>query len=249
VPLSAKRCRKILTISEYSKQEIINYLRVSSHKVVVTPLALDLELPGIATESSEQQIGQTCRKHGIPQPYVLSVGGVGMHKNPIALLKALKVLRSRPRAGNLTLVIVGRDYGARAEIESRASSLGIRGSVHLPGYVPRQDLPALYAGSLVYVSPSYFEGFGLTVLEAMAFKCPVVVSNRTALPEVAGHAALIVDPDDTEGLADAILLAAFDPEYRTRMIEAGTRRIKDFSWDRAARLTLTAYEEAAAGYA
>jgi glycosyltransferase involved in cell wall biosynthesis len=113
--------------------------------------------------------------------------------------------------------------------------------------VAREDLPALYAGAFAYVTPSKFEGFGLTVLEAMAFRTPVVVSDRSSLPEVAGDAALTVDPERSDLIADAIYRIVAEPELRQELINRGRRWIEEFSWERTARLTLEAYREAADG--
>lgn len=130
---------------------------------------------------------------------------------------------------------------------SCATSAGLQAAVRLPGYVAREDLPALYAGALAYVTPSRFEGFGLTVLEAMAFSTPVVSSDRSSLPEVAGDAALLVDPDRPDLIADAVHRIASEPGLRQELVTRGKRRVADFSWDRTAKRTLEAYREATDG--
>lgn len=145
----------------------------------------------------------------------------------------------------LNLIITGNDYGGKREIESEALRLGVSGCVYLTGYVPREDLPALYSGAEVYVSPSYLEGFGLTVLEAMNFGTPVIISDRGALPEVGGGAVLVVSPEDYEQIADAINTVVSNAKVKEELIRLGFSRVKDFSWERTARLTLEAYREAA----
>ena len=246
IPWSARRCAKVLTISEYSKYDIVKYLRLPSEKVIVTPLALDMRLSESCGSSTEQRIEEVCAKYQIRRPYILSIGSIGTHKNPVTLVKGLKVLHKRLPTRALSLVLAGNDNGAKAEIELAVKSLGVAEFVRLTGYVLREDLPALYAGAVAYTSLSYFEGFGLTLLEAMACHTPVVVSNCTSLPEVAGNAALIVDPDNIEQLADAIYHLASYSQYRTKMIEEGALRVKEFSWERAANLTLQVYNEVAA---
>jgi alpha-1,3-rhamnosyl/mannosyltransferase len=114
----------------------------------------------------------------------------------------------------------------------------------MPGYVDKNDLPAIYAGAIAYAAPSYYEGFGLTLLEAMSQGVPVVTSNRYSLPEVAGDAALFVRPDDSEGLADALYKVVFDTELRARLIERGYERVRSFSWEATAQATLRAYTDA-----
>ena len=243
VPWSARRCHKILTSSESSKRDIVRYLGVPPEKVTVTPLALDRQLD-TGKQPSADEIEEVCAKYAIRSPYLLDVGGVGRHKNPVSLVKALAILRGRTATKELTLVITGNDYGSAGEIRSCAYSFGLEEAVRLPGYVAREDLPALYAGSFAYVTPSMFEGFGLTVLEAMEFCTPVVVSDRASLPEVVGDAALTVDPERSDLIADAIYRIAMDPELRQDLINRGRRRVEEFSWERTARLTLEAYREA-----
>jgi len=243
VPWSARRCHKILTSSESSKRDIVRYLGVPSEKVTVTPLALDRRLD-TGKQPSADEIEGVCAKYTIRRPYLLDVGGVGRHKNPVSLVKALAILRGRTATKELTLVITGNDYGSAGEIRSCAYSSGLEEAVCLPGYVAREDLPALYAGAFAYVTPSMFEGFGLTVLEAMAFCTPVVVSDRASLSEVAGDAALTVDPGRPDLIADAIYRIAMDPVLRQDLINRGQRRVEEFSWERTARLTLEAYREA-----
>jgi len=243
VPWSARRCRKILTISETSKRDIVRYLGVPPEKITVTPLALDCGL-NAGKQPSAGEIERVCAKHAIQRPYILYVGGVGRHKNPLALVKALAILRGRTATKELTLVITGNDNGSAGEIRACANSSGLEKTVRLPGYVAREELPALYAGAFVYVTPSLFEGFGLTVLEAMAFHTPVVISDRASLPEVAGDAALIVDPESPDRIADAVYRVAADPELRQELVNRGLRRVEEFSWERTARLTLEAYREA-----
>jgi glycosyltransferase involved in cell wall biosynthesis len=244
VPWSARRCCKILTISESSKQDIVRYLGVSPEKVVVTPLALD-RLLDVGNQPAAEEIKGICAKYRIRKPYLLHVGGVGKHKNPQVLVKALAILRERAGTEEMTLVITGNDYGPAEGIRSHAISYGLDGFVHLPGYVARQELPSLYAGAFAYVTPSMFEGFGLTVLEAMAFCTPVVISDRASLPEVAGHAALTADPERPDRIADAIYRIAVEPGLRQDLITRGKRRIKEFSWKRTAQLTLETYRQVA----
>ena len=244
IPLSVRRCKKVLTISENSKKEIIKYLQIPCEKVIVTPLALDMQLKG-SKPISDNEISLVCDKYGIRRPYILNVGGIGLHKNPKVLIKALHLLHHREGRDNLSLVIAGHDYGFKRVVESEILRLGLAKVVFLPGYVSTRDLPALYSGAEVYVSPSFLEGFGLTLLEAMNFGTPVVISDRHSLPEVAGDAALIVDPNSPNELANAILQILWDSSVRDNLIKRGFDRLKEFSWDEAAALTLAAYRETA----
>lgn len=244
VPWSVKRCKKVLTISEFSKQDIIKHLYALPSKVVVTLLALDGRFGKKPKRSSEEEIVRVCAKYKILSPYILSVGGVGKHKNAVALIKAVRELHKRPATKNLTAVITGNDYGSKKEIELMSSALDVAKFICLPGYVSKEDLPALYSGALAYVHPSYFEGFGLPLLEAFVFGVPLVVSDRASLSEVSGNAALVVNPDNVDEITDSIYCIASDYEFRQELIRRGYERIKDFSWEHTARLTLEAYKSA-----
>jgi len=244
VPASIRRCRKVLTISEASKRDIVHFLRVDADKVVVTPLALDAR---VDVKVAAGDVDTTCAKYGVRRPYVLCVGGLGTHKNTAALLRALWRLHQAEETRDLDLVVTGNDYGARSQIENLAAELGLESSVKLPGYVAAADLPAIYRGATAYASMSYFEGFGLTVLEAMSQGVPVVISNCGSLPEVGGDAAAAVDPDDHQGLVQAIRKVIVDSDHRRLMVARGYARVRQFSWERTAQLTLQAYYEAVHG--
>jgi glycosyltransferase involved in cell wall biosynthesis len=246
VPQAARRCRRIVTISENSKRDIVRFLRVPVEKVVVTPLAADGEFTA-DDGPCNGEVERIRRVYDVDSPYVLSVGGVGAHKNSVALVHAFDRYRRRGGSPRLALVITGQDYGARRDIEAAVASLGLGKRVRLIGYVPRRDLPALYRGASLYVSVSFFEGFGLTPLEAMTCGVPVIVSNRAALPEVVGKAGLTIEPEDVDGLAEMIKQVMTDDELRNRLRIDGINRAKEFTWERTALRTLEAYRAAADG--
>jgi len=243
VPMSAWRCKKVLTISDHARRDIARYLKVPISKIVVTPLAPIPMGAGAAAPGSEEAT-KILAQYRIAPPYVLTVAGLGKHKNTISLVRALDLLQRRNSLKQLSLVVTGNDYGARDAIWTEIERLGLTHAVVLPGYVPARDLPTLYACAAAYASVSRFEGFGMTVLEAMACGAPVVISNCASLPEVAGDAAVVVDPDDTDALAGALFTLIADPERRRDYVERGRNRVAQFSWDATARLTLDAYLEA-----
>lgn len=243
VPQAAKRCKRIVTLSENSKRDIVRFLRVAPQKVVVTPLAADSEFSTVRAPSASE-VERVRRLYDIEGPYVLSVGGMRPHKNTSALLRAFQRYGRKANATRLTLVVTGRDYGAQNDVEAEIASSGFSDHVRVLGYVPRADLPALYRGALFYVSVSFFEGFGLTALEAMSCGTPVIVSKRGSLPEVVGDAGITVEPDDVDGLTGAIARVTSDGELRSRLSGEGVVRAKEFSWRRTAQETLEAYRAA-----
>jgi glycosyltransferase involved in cell wall biosynthesis len=237
IPRAAQREAAILAISESTKRDVVSSLRVPEEKVFVTPLGVDARfapVPGAA--------GIVARRFGLAFPYVLACVGSGhARKNLRGVVEAFSGLRD----AGVHLAIVGaadRDPAALAAIEASPA----RERIHLLGHVAEEDLPAIYSAARVFCFPSRYEGFGLPVLEAMACGTPVVCANTSALPEVAGAAAVMVAPEDTDALAEALSALLGDEARRAMLSAAGLARAKQFTWERCARLTLRAYEAAAA---
>jgi glycosyltransferase involved in cell wall biosynthesis len=187
------------------------------------------------------------------RPYILYVGTVQPRKNLVRLIEAfaymleirdwrLEIGTSMPNPqsliSNLQLVIAGKRGWLTEEIEQRAAALGIAERVRFTGYVADEDLPALLSGALAFVLPSLYEGFGMPVLEAMACGAPVLASNTSALPEVAGDAALLVDPGDTAAIASGLARLAADAGLRADLRARGLAHAAQFTWDRCAEQTL-----------
>jgi glycosyltransferase involved in cell wall biosynthesis len=207
-----------VTVSEHSRRELVELLGADPDRITVVRPGVDERFtPGADIERSRAALGLT-------RPYVLTVAAHGARKN----LPALATAARRLRAEGLELVVAG---GTRAHL---AADSAVDGARHV-GYVPEEHLPGLYAGASAFVLPSRHEGFGLPCIEAMASGTPVVASNRGALPETCGDAALLVDPDDHDAIADAVLSAALDASAAQRLRRAGLARAATLSWERAAR--------------
>jgi glycosyltransferase involved in cell wall biosynthesis len=146
--------------------------------------------------------------------------------------------------GLKSLVIVGaRNFWKSSPVVKEVKELGLKSYVRFTGYVPDEDLPAIYSGADLFVFPSIYEGFGLPVLEAMACGIPVVTSNTSSLPEVAGDAALLVDPYSVDEIAAAMRRVLCDPDVAAELCAKGLQRAKQFSWERTARETIAVYEK------
>jgi glycosyltransferase involved in cell wall biosynthesis len=218
LPPLARRARLLITVSEFSRGELVAVLGARPESIEVIPPGVDRRFaPGLDP-------GPARAAYGLDGAYALTVGTVSARKNLDALARAAQALRER----GIELVAAGSDRGYL-----RAPGVPFRRL----GYVPDPLLPALYAGARVLVMPSRYEGFGLPCLEAMACAVPVVCSPWGALSETCGHNALVVDPDDQEAFTEAVVAAAGDEALRARLAEAGPRWAARFSWRRTAELT------------
>jgi glycosyltransferase involved in cell wall biosynthesis len=239
---TARRAARIITISEHSKRDIVETYRVEPGRVSVTYLAAPPHFRLVEDEKELRRVRQLYRIEG---DYILAVGSVQPRKNLTRLVRAYSDLRrSRAQAKLPRLVVVGKLAWLYEETLRAVEECGVRGDVTFTGYVPEVDLPALYSGALCFAYPSFFEGFGLPPLEAMRCGTPVLVSDRTSLPEVVGDAGLLVDPFDTDAISAALARLIDDEELRRRLRERGLARAARFDWRETARRTLEVYQRA-----
>ncbi|MBI4589250.1 MAG: glycosyltransferase family 4 protein [Candidatus Rokubacteria bacterium] len=238
--LYARRATAIVADSAYSKRSIVERLGVSPAKVTVIPVALGPEFrPEPLTDAVRS-------RYGIGSPYILSVGNFKPHKNLPRLIRAYAALAERRRTTHC-LVLAGGDRHRRAGLEAVARDLGVTDQVLFPGQVADLDLPALYSGCALFVLPSLEEGFGLPALEAMACGAPVVATNRAAVPEVVGAAALLVDPEDESAVTAAMGRVLSSAELRDSLGRRGLARAREFSPDRTSGAVLALLREVCQG--
>jgi glycosyltransferase involved in cell wall biosynthesis len=213
----ARRAIQVVTVSEFSRRELVDLAGLDPGRVSVIPGGVDARFTPAADAA------RAARRLGLDRPYVLSIATADRRKNVAGLAPVAAALAQE----DIELVWAG---DRRPYFQAAAGASGVRSL----GYVADADLPGLYAGARAFVLPSRYEGFGLTCLEAMACGTPVVASDRAALPETCGGAALLVDPEDPEALSAAVMRAATDETARARLQERGRRRAAEFSWDRTA---------------
>lgn len=237
---SVRLADRVITVSEFSRREIVRYLKVDAARIDVIHSGVDAAVERVTDARRLEAVRSRYRISG--SNYILYTGIYKPRKNHAALLHAFReFLKS---GGCATLVVAGPLGEGEGELRCLANNLGIDENVVFTGFVPDSDLPSLYSGARVYACPSLYEGFGFTVLEAMACGVPVVCSALTSLPEVAGDAALYADPQSPGEFASALRQAFFDEDLRQRLIEKGIHNRRRFDWHRAAQATLAVYQRA-----
>ncbi|WP_210491591.1 glycosyltransferase family 1 protein [Patulibacter sp. SYSU D01012] len=239
LPLAVRRATAFACNSGATRDALVARFPAVAGRTVVTPLGVDQTLAAQATRG-----GDVVARLRLPQRYVLSVGTREPRKNLVRAIAAFAELPADVRAER-RLVIVGHPGWDDAEIDTALRDAG--DLVHLAGFVDDADLPAVYAAADAFVYVSFHEGFGLPVLEAMAVGTPVVTSNVSSLPEVAGDAALTVDPRSVPAIRDALSRVLSDGGLAASLIERGTRRATAYSWARTADTTLALLADARKG--
>ncbi len=234
--LSARKARRIITISESTRRDTVRWLNVPSEKIDVVYCGVDQAFHPLP----EEEVASFRQKYGLPERFILFVGTIEPRKNVARLIEAYSLLGD----GQIKLVIGGARGWFYKEVFVRLEELGLTDNVLFPGYIPPAELPLWYNAAELFVYPSLYEGFGLPPLEAMACGTPVITSNVSSLPEVVGEAGLTVDPMDSKGLAEAIHRVLGDETLRQSMREQGLARAGRFSWAKAARETVEVYRRA-----
>jgi glycosyltransferase involved in cell wall biosynthesis len=234
----AARAQMIMTISEFSKAEIVRLLGVPQQRVRVVPLAAsDAYVP-----QSPEVIAAVRHRYGLERPYILFGGGFERRKNPVGAVRVFA--RALPRLpAEVSFALAGTGGPLEAQVRAYIRDAGLTDRVQFLGFIPDRDHPALISGCLLYFFPTLLEGFGLPALEAMACATPLLASSTTSLPEICGDAALLVDPSDEAKLADALVELATNGALRAALVERGLRRAREFTWRRVAEQVHRLYHE------
>lgn len=230
------RCDAIICISESVKDDAVSLLGVPESRCVVIPLGVNAESFRKQDHCSNNSFA---RRFDITKNYILNVGGMDYRKNVLNLVKAF--IRSKRLHADFQMVIVGRKSAQYASIEKEIITAGKRHLFVFPGALSKDDITQAYHGASLFAYPSFYEGFGLPPLEAMAAGVPTMTSNTSSLPEVVGDAALLVDPADVEQIADGLDRLARSTSLRACLIEKGLNRVKEFRWASTALRTSELY--------
>jgi glycosyltransferase involved in cell wall biosynthesis len=237
LPMSVRKAKAVIVVSQNTRKDIVQRFRVPDERINVIYEAAP---PHIRRVTTVDELERVRARYGIKGDFVLAVGNLQPRKNLSRLVEAFAVVRrSRVPA---QLAIVGQARWRESEAMRLVQERGLTKDVIFTGYVPDADLPGLYSGAAAFAYPSLYEGFGLPVLEAMTCGAPVITSNTSSLPEVAGDAALQVDPTSVRALAEAMQAILTQGDLATRLSQRGLRRAAMFSWERAAQQTLEVYE-------
>ena len=236
---AARRATRVLTVSESSKRDILRFVDVPPDKIDVIYNAYDERF---AVEPREEDVVRVRERYQLHDEFVLYAGNVKPHKNLERLIQAFDLVRRRG-LDHLKLVLIGDEISKYAALRRAVHQHQLHKYVRFLGYLPEETLAVMYRLAGVFVFPSLYEGFGLPPLEAMASGTPVVTSNLSSLPEVAGDAALLVDPYDPTAIADGIELVLTDADLRRDLRRRGLARARQFSWEQSVRRVREIYCE------
>lgn len=221
----ARECKKIIAVSQATKNDLLNFYDIPPERIEVIYEGPTMEAP---TSTSPSIVEPILRRYGIEKPYMLVPGSGHPRKNLRRIVNAFK-----PFADNHHLVVIGRPSADEMSLKTK--------NLHFTGFVSDQDLPYLFSQAELLLYPSLYEGFGLPILDAFACSTPVVTSNTSSLPEVAGTAAVLVDPEDTSAITQGIEKALKNTD---KLIQLGAQQLKLFSWEKTAKETYNVYKAA-----
>ena len=234
--VSCQRARRVITISESTKRDVVAQFNISAERV-------DVIYPGINQRfrpASMEAVADFRARRGLPDEFVLYLGTIEPRKNLSLLIQAF----AKARPPGVKLICVGGQGWMYQSVFETVEELSMSRDVLFPGFVPNDELPLWYSAATAFVYPSSYEGFGLPVLEALACSAPTLVADAASLPEVVNDAALLIPPDDIDALADALSLMMTDASLRAELAAAGPVQAKKFDWPTAGRLTARSHARA-----
>ncbi len=234
---AVRRAKKVITVSKYTKKELVRYFGIPSEKIVVTYEACN------GSQQAKASSHKILKRFKITKPYLLYIGNAYPHKNLEGLLRAFKKLLKEYKL-NLQLVLVGKEDYFFKRLKEEAKKLNLKSQVIFPGFVSDGELQVLYKNALLYVFPSFCEGFGLPPLEAQAQGLPVVSSNSSSLPEILEDTVEYFNPHSIDEMTKVIAKVTKDKNLQNKLKEKGFEHVKKFSWEKCAWETLEVYNKA-----
>ncbi|MBN1154270.1 glycosyltransferase family 4 protein [candidate division KSB1 bacterium] len=235
---AARRANRIITASVSTKNDLLNLIKISEDKIDVVYHGLEEHL---RTHFEEQECRDVLRQYGIDGDFILFVGERRPHKNIPNLIRSYKILKNNLH-DNIKLVIIGKKYLNYDIPESMVNDAG-EGQIVIADAVTDDELVVFYQKARLLILPSYYEGFGFPLIEAMSRRVPVIAANNTSMIEVVGDAGLLVDPDSPDEIAAASERLLTDGELRQKLIRSGLDRVTEFNWDRSAAQTIEVYNK------
>ncbi|OGF31487.1 hypothetical protein A2533_01195 [Candidatus Falkowbacteria bacterium RIFOXYD2_FULL_35_9] len=236
---TVNNAKKIITVSESTKNGIIKHFKIDSEKIKVIYEGVD-ERFKVTVENGI--ISSVKKRYNITGPFILFVGVWRNHKNIEGLISAYEILKKKYHIRQ-KLVLAGQEDKDYSNIRTMIENSGYKDCIITPGFIESKDLPSLYSGADVFVIPSFIEGFGLIALEAQKCGCPVVASNITSLPEILADSAILFDPYNKNQMAEKIYTILDNKKLQQELREKGFQNVERFSWEKAARETIEVYTE------
>jgi glycosyltransferase involved in cell wall biosynthesis len=241
--VATHRSARVLTVSEASKRDILEFFDVPESKITVIYNAIDERF---SEEPAADEVLRVKERYQLNDPFILYAGNIKPHKNLVRLIEAFSQIRQGPFQ-ELKLLIIGDQISKLPALRRAVHQLKLHKHVRFLGYIPDETLAVLYRSAEVFVFPSLYEGFGLPPLEAMASGTPVVTSNVSSLPEVAGDAAVLVDPYDVDSIVEGLRRVLSDPALAAELRRKGLERAREFSWERSVAKTRQVYQQVGGG--
>lgn len=241
VPSSVKRSKRVIAVSNYTKQDLVKFMQVPEEKVTVVYNGVDIKID--ERKSSEARRELLKNKFGIEKKYLLFVGTIQPRKNVMGIISAFDLLRGTSVFEDYQLAIAGKKGWDNDDVFKAIRQFGLTKKVIFTGYITSDDKALLMKNASLFVFPSFYEGFGLSILEAQKVGTPVITSDITSMPEIADNAALLVDPYSVEDISKAMKKALIDQVLRDGLIKRGYENVLRFSWEKCARETLAVYKE------
>lgn len=225
VPIAVKKAEKIITISNYAKKEICDYFPSSENKIEIVYNSADFNNNALSADAEISFF----ERNGISKPYILGFGSLETRKNTLGLIKAFDMLPENHKVNNQLVLFGFRGFEQSKEQRYIQDN---HCNVVVLDYISDEEKASLYRNAKMFVFPSFSEGFGIPLLESFTNNCPVITSNRTALPEIGGSACIYIEPDDLKNISDAMLKLLESKDIRYKLILNGKQRLLDFDWDK-----------------